>query len=49
MPLKQWEKIQLSSDYMEALEQISKNLEFWPDYMIHKCKQRLTRLVQVNK
>ncbi|KAL2177930.1 ribosomal L28e protein family-domain-containing protein [Thermothelomyces heterothallicus CBS 202.75] len=47
MPSKWWEKIKLSKNYQEALAQIESRLQFFPKFLIHKCKQRLTRLVQV--
>ncbi|EGS18152.1 uncharacterized protein CTHT_0061670 [Thermochaetoides thermophila DSM 1495] len=47
MPSKWWEKIKLSQNYQKALEQIDQRLQFFPKFLIHKCKQRLTRLVQV--
>lgn len=47
MPSKWWERIKLSGNYAKALEQIDDKLLYFPKYMVHRCKQRLTRLTQV--
>ncbi|EEQ82609.1 hypothetical protein NCER_100645 [Vairimorpha ceranae BRL01] len=45
-PNEQYEKIKLSKHYEEALKQIDKELEHWDKQIIHKCKQKHTKLVE---
>jgi len=46
-PKNMWEKIKLKKNLQEAFEQIHKNMEFWPDHMINRCKARLIKLQQM--
>lgn len=47
-PKNLWEKVKLSRNFLQALEQISKNLEYWPEHMVNRCKQRLTKIRQMH-
>lgn len=47
LPRMMWERIELSSNYQKALEQITiKMKNVYKDHQIHRCKQRFTRLRQ---
>jgi|EP00945_MAST-04E_sp_MAST-4E-sp1_P000642 protein MAK16 len=45
-PKNMWEKIKLPRNYEKALAIVSKELEYFPKFLAHKNKQRLTKIHQ---
>mmetsp|Transcript_21034 Transcript_21034/g.62786 ORF Transcript_21034/g.62786 Transcript_21034/m.62786 type:complete len:296 (-) Transcript_21034:26-913(-) len=46
MPARLWQKIKLPRNYAAALARVSEELEYFPKYLQHRNKQRLTRIHQ---
>lgn len=46
-PKNLWEKIKLPANYAKALEIVSQQLEYFPKYLVHRNKQRLTKIHQM--
>ena len=49
LPKRMWQKIKLDSDYEKMIKQIDSELEYFPHFIIHKTKQRLTKLLEMQK
>lgn len=45
-PAKLWEVIPLGDSFKKALEMVDENLQYWPEHMVNKVKQRLTKIWQ---
>ena len=45
-PKNLWEKIQLSRNYGKAIQQLDEHLAYFPKVLIHRNKQRLTKIYQ---
>jgi protein MAK16 len=46
LPKTLWERVKLPRNYEKAMDVINKHLEFWPKLLVHKIKQRLTKMTQ---
>lgn len=47
LPKDMWEKIKLPRNYAQALALLDKHLAYWPNFIVHKAKQRLTKIHQM--
>jgi len=46
-PKNLWERVKLPRNFLEALDTINKQLEYWDTSVINRCKQRLTKIRQM--
>ncbi|GMH87008.1 hypothetical protein TrVE_jg13480 [Triparma verrucosa] len=45
-PKDMWEKIRLSRDYGKAMKQLDEHLAYFPKFLVHRNKQRMTKIHQ---
>jgi protein MAK16 len=45
-PAKLWQRVRLARSYAQALAQVDSHLAHWPKFLVHKNKQRLTKITQ---